>query len=154
MDVWQPKWCSYVHTWRRDVGKSRKKANHEYTVHKWQSFEYRTSYFWLKLQSTGKLLYWTLFQTNVRASESLIRKAFWFEHAMLISVIGSVCVFSHSCYLCLFKGGHHQDTKVQVDIKVKDVNDNPPEFANNNEVFMCESILPGSVCSSMYPNVA
>uniref|UniRef100_A0A3P8WRU5 Cadherin 11, type 2, OB-cadherin (osteoblast) n=1 Tax=Cynoglossus semilaevis TaxID=244447 RepID=A0A3P8WRU5_CYNSE len=49
-------------------------------------------------------------------------------------------------------GGHHQDTKVQVDIKVKDVNDNPPEFANNNEVFMCESILPGSV-SLINPNI-
>ncbi|TWW78426.1 Cadherin-11 Precursor [Takifugu flavidus] len=41
-------------------------------------------------------------------------------------------------------GGHHQDTKVRVNIRVKDVNDNPPELANNNnEVFMCESAIPG-----------
>uniref|UniRef100_A0A674PHT2 Cadherin 11, type 2, OB-cadherin (osteoblast) n=1 Tax=Takifugu rubripes TaxID=31033 RepID=A0A674PHT2_TAKRU len=41
-------------------------------------------------------------------------------------------------------GGHHQDTKVRVNIRVKDVNDNPPELANNNnEVFMCESASPG-----------
>uniref|UniRef100_A0AAY4CML7 Cadherin domain-containing protein n=1 Tax=Denticeps clupeoides TaxID=299321 RepID=A0AAY4CML7_9TELE len=31
-------------------------------------------------------------------------------------------------------GGHHQDAKVRVNIKVKDVNDNAPEFATNNEV--------------------
>uniref|UniRef100_A0A671UVR2 Cadherin 11, type 2, OB-cadherin (osteoblast) n=1 Tax=Sparus aurata TaxID=8175 RepID=A0A671UVR2_SPAAU len=42
-------------------------------------------------------------------------------------------------------GGHHQDTKVRVNIKVKDVNDNPPEFATNNEVLMCESVAPGKV---------
>uniref|UniRef100_A0A671V0F6 Cadherin 11, type 2, OB-cadherin (osteoblast) n=1 Tax=Sparus aurata TaxID=8175 RepID=A0A671V0F6_SPAAU len=44
-------------------------------------------------------------------------------------------------------GGHHQDTKVRVNIKVKDVNDNPPEFATNNEVLMCESVAPGKVPS-------
>uniref|UniRef100_A0A669DGA2 Cadherin 11, type 2, OB-cadherin (osteoblast) n=1 Tax=Oreochromis niloticus TaxID=8128 RepID=A0A669DGA2_ORENI len=42
-------------------------------------------------------------------------------------------------------GGHHQDTKVRVNIKVKDVNDNPPEFATNNEVLMCETVAPGKV---------
>uniref|UniRef100_A0A665UDX9 Cadherin domain-containing protein n=1 Tax=Echeneis naucrates TaxID=173247 RepID=A0A665UDX9_ECHNA len=41
--------------------------------------------------------------------------------------------------------GHHQDTKVRVNIKVKDVNDNPPEFATNNEVLMCETVAPGKV---------
>uniref|UniRef100_A0A672ICV3 Cadherin domain-containing protein n=1 Tax=Salarias fasciatus TaxID=181472 RepID=A0A672ICV3_SALFA len=35
--------------------------------------------------------------------------------------------------------GHHQDTKVRVNIRVKDVNDNPPEFATNNEVLITES---------------
>uniref|UniRef100_A0A8D3BWP7 Cadherin domain-containing protein n=1 Tax=Scophthalmus maximus TaxID=52904 RepID=A0A8D3BWP7_SCOMX len=39
--------------------------------------------------------------------------------------------------------GHHQDTKVRVNIKVKDVNDNSPEFATNNEVLMCETVSPG-----------
>lgn len=47
--------------------------------------------------------------------------------------------------MCLRVGGHHQDTKVRVNIRVKDVNDNPPEFATNNEVLMCESALPGKV---------
>uniref|UniRef100_A0A8C4HAW5 Cadherin domain-containing protein n=1 Tax=Dicentrarchus labrax TaxID=13489 RepID=A0A8C4HAW5_DICLA len=42
-------------------------------------------------------------------------------------------------------GGHHQDTKVRVNIKVKDVNDNSPEFATNNEVLMCETVAPGKV---------
>lgn len=46
---------------------------------------------------------------------------------------------------CVPAGGHHQDTKVRVNIRVKDVNDNPPEFANNNEVFMCENVAPGKV---------
>uniref|UniRef100_A0A8C5BZH2 Cadherin domain-containing protein n=1 Tax=Gadus morhua TaxID=8049 RepID=A0A8C5BZH2_GADMO len=40
-------------------------------------------------------------------------------------------------------GGHHQDTKVRVNIRVKDVNDNAPEFATNNEILMCEAITPG-----------
>uniref|UniRef100_A0AAR2L199 Cadherin domain-containing protein n=1 Tax=Pygocentrus nattereri TaxID=42514 RepID=A0AAR2L199_PYGNA len=31
-------------------------------------------------------------------------------------------------------GGHHQDAKVRVNIKVKDVNDNAPEFATQEEV--------------------
>lgn len=35
---------------------------------------------------------------------------------------------------------------MRVNIKVKDVNDNPPEFATNREVFMCESVAPGKVC--------
>ena len=47
--------------------------------------------------------------------------------------------------LCAYIGGHHQDTKVRVNIKVKDVNDNPPEFATNNEVLMCETVAPGKV---------
>ncbi|XP_046696474.1 cadherin-11 [Silurus meridionalis] len=41
-------------------------------------------------------------------------------------------------------GGHHQDTKVRVNIKVKDVNDNAPEFATQDEVLMCENINPGT----------
>ncbi|XP_059215274.1 cadherin-11 [Centropristis striata] len=41
-------------------------------------------------------------------------------------------------------GGHHQDTKVRVNIKVKDVNDNSPEFATNNEVLMCETVAAGT----------
>ncbi|KAI5086211.1 cadherin-11 precursor, partial [Silurus meridionalis] len=41
--------------------------------------------------------------------------------------------------------GHHQDTKVRVNIKVKDVNDNAPEFATQDEVLMCENINPGTV---------
>uniref|UniRef100_A0A8C6UIL2 Cadherin 11, type 2, OB-cadherin (osteoblast) n=1 Tax=Neogobius melanostomus TaxID=47308 RepID=A0A8C6UIL2_9GOBI len=35
-------------------------------------------------------------------------------------------------------GGHHQDTKVRVNIKIKDMNDNAPEFATNNEVQLKE----------------
>lgn len=46
---------------------------------------------------------------------------------------------------CVCAGGHHQDTKVRVNIKVKDVNDNSPEFATNNEVLMCETVAPGKV---------
>lgn len=42
-------------------------------------------------------------------------------------------------------GGHHQDSKVRVNIKVRDVNDNPPEFATNNEVLVCENVVPGKV---------
>ncbi|XP_047458072.1 cadherin-11 [Mugil cephalus] len=46
-------------------------------------------------------------------------------------------------------GGHHQDTKVRVNIKVKDVNDNPPEFATNNEVLMCENVTPGKLIETV-----
>ncbi|CAG00324.1 unnamed protein product, partial [Tetraodon nigroviridis] len=46
-------------------------------------------------------------------------------------------------------GGHHQDTKVRVNIRVKDVNDNPPEFATNNEVLMCESAMPGKIIETI-----
>ncbi|XP_028324188.1 cadherin-11 [Gouania willdenowi] len=46
-------------------------------------------------------------------------------------------------------GGHHQDTKVRVNIKVKDVNDNAPEFAANNEILMCESAAPGKVIETV-----
>ncbi|KAK7901807.1 hypothetical protein WMY93_018576 [Mugilogobius chulae] len=46
-------------------------------------------------------------------------------------------------------GGHHQDTKVRVNIKVKDVNDNPPEFATNNEVLMCDTVAPGKVIETV-----
>uniref|UniRef100_A0A3B5AAZ4 Cadherin 11 n=1 Tax=Stegastes partitus TaxID=144197 RepID=A0A3B5AAZ4_9TELE len=45
--------------------------------------------------------------------------------------------------------GHHQDTKVRVNIRVKDINDNPPEFATNNEVLMCESVAPGKVIETV-----
>ncbi|XP_059929662.1 cadherin-11 isoform X1 [Gadus macrocephalus] len=46
-------------------------------------------------------------------------------------------------------GGHHQDTKVRVNIRVKDVNDNAPEFATNNEILMCEAITPGKVIETV-----
>ncbi|KAM8851758.1 cadherin-11 isoform 1-T3 [Synchiropus picturatus] len=47
-------------------------------------------------------------------------------------------------------GGQHQDTtKVRVNIKVKDVNDNPPDFATNNEVLMCETVPPGKVIETV-----
>lgn len=52
--------------------------------------------------------------------------------------------------LYVYVGGHHQDTKVRVNIKVKDVNDNAPEFATNNEVLMCETVVPGKVCTSVW----
>jgi len=42
-------------------------------------------------------------------------------------------------------GGHHQDAKVRVNIKVKDMNDNAPEFATQNEVLVCENVRPGKV---------
>uniref|UniRef100_A0AAR2KGB9 Cadherin domain-containing protein n=1 Tax=Pygocentrus nattereri TaxID=42514 RepID=A0AAR2KGB9_PYGNA len=42
-------------------------------------------------------------------------------------------------------GGHHQDAKVRVNIKVKDVNDNAPEFATQEEVLMCENVTPGTM---------
>uniref|UniRef100_A0A3B5M5K5 Cadherin domain-containing protein n=1 Tax=Xiphophorus couchianus TaxID=32473 RepID=A0A3B5M5K5_9TELE len=51
-------------------------------------------------------------------------------------------------------GGHHQDTKVRVNIKVKDVNDNAPEFATHNEVHMCESVAPGKVRPSVIETVS
>uniref|UniRef100_A0A8C5HPB6 Cadherin domain-containing protein n=1 Tax=Gouania willdenowi TaxID=441366 RepID=A0A8C5HPB6_GOUWI len=41
------------------------------------------------------------------------------------------------------------DTKVRVNIKVKDVNDNAPEFAANNEILMCESAAPGKVIETV-----
>lgn len=34
---------------------------------------------------------------------------------------------------------------MRVNIKVKDVNDNSPDFATNNEVLMCETVMPGKV---------
>ncbi|XP_061692548.1 cadherin-11 isoform X2 [Syngnathoides biaculeatus] len=46
-------------------------------------------------------------------------------------------------------GGHHQDTKVRVNIRVKDRNDNAPEFATNNEVLMCENVAPGKVIETI-----
>ena len=39
---------------------------------------------------------------------------------------------------------------MRVNIKVKDVNDNPPDFANNNEVLMCETVMPGKVRLSVF----
>ena len=60
----------------------------------------------------------------------------------------SLFSFSKEIFLCFFfalTGGHHQDAKVRVNIKVKDVNDNPPEFATNNEVLVCENVVPGKV---------
>lgn len=46
-------------------------------------------------------------------------------------------------------GGHHQDTKVRVNIKVKDMNDNAPEFATNNEVLMCDTVAPGKMIETV-----
>lgn len=46
-------------------------------------------------------------------------------------------------------GGHHQDTKVRVNIKVKDANDNAPEFASQNEVLMCENVAPGKLLETV-----
>lgn len=59
---------------------------------------------------------------------------------MLIIASSALCVCVRVCV-----GGHHQDTKVRVNIRVKDVNDNPPEFATNTEVLMCETVAPGKV---------
>uniref|UniRef100_A0A8C5A7S4 Cadherin domain-containing protein n=1 Tax=Gadus morhua TaxID=8049 RepID=A0A8C5A7S4_GADMO len=38
---------------------------------------------------------------------------------------------------------------VRVNIRVKDVNDNAPEFATNNEILMCEAITPGKVIETV-----
>ncbi|KAJ8400442.1 hypothetical protein AAFF_G00395660 [Aldrovandia affinis] len=46
-------------------------------------------------------------------------------------------------------GGHHQDAKVRVNIKVKDVNDNAPEFATQNEVLVCENVTPGKLIETV-----
>ncbi|XP_016389643.1 cadherin-11-like [Sinocyclocheilus rhinocerous] len=46
-------------------------------------------------------------------------------------------------------GGHHQDAKVRVNIKVKDVNDNAPEFATQNEVLVCENVSPGKLIETV-----
>ncbi|XP_056605424.1 cadherin-11 [Triplophysa dalaica] len=46
-------------------------------------------------------------------------------------------------------GGHHQDAKVRVNIKVKDVNDNAPEFATQSEVFVCENVNPGKLIETV-----
>ncbi|XP_051562720.1 cadherin-11-like isoform X2 [Myxocyprinus asiaticus] len=46
-------------------------------------------------------------------------------------------------------GGHHQDAKVRVNIKVKDVNDNAPEFVTQSEVFVCENVSPGKLIETV-----
>ncbi|CDQ59396.1 unnamed protein product [Oncorhynchus mykiss] len=46
-------------------------------------------------------------------------------------------------------GGHHQDTKVRVNIKVKDMNDNAPEFATQNEILVCENVSPGKLIETV-----
>ncbi|XP_051986204.1 cadherin-11-like [Xyrauchen texanus] len=46
-------------------------------------------------------------------------------------------------------GGHHQDAKVRVNIKVKDVNDNAPEFVTLSEVFVCENVSPGKLIETV-----
>ncbi|XP_064168883.1 cadherin-11-like [Anguilla rostrata] len=46
-------------------------------------------------------------------------------------------------------GGHHQDAKVRVNIKVKDMNDNAPEFATKYEVFVCENASPGKLIQTV-----
>ncbi|XP_035275884.1 cadherin-11 [Anguilla anguilla] len=45
--------------------------------------------------------------------------------------------------------GHHQDAKVRVNIKVKDVNDNAPEFATQNEVLVCENVAHGKLIETV-----
>nr|XP_023651241.1 cadherin-11-like isoform X2 [Paramormyrops kingsleyae] len=42
-------------------------------------------------------------------------------------------------------GGHHQDAKVRVNIKVRDVNDNAPELASQNEILLCENVAYGKM---------
>ncbi|MFT7810469.1 cadherin-11-like [Arapaima gigas] len=46
-------------------------------------------------------------------------------------------------------GGHHQDAKVRVNIKVEDVNDNAPELASQNEVLICENVSPGKLIDTL-----
>ncbi|XP_036390881.1 cadherin-11-like isoform X1 [Megalops cyprinoides] len=46
-------------------------------------------------------------------------------------------------------GGHHQDAKVRVNIKVRDINDNAPEFATQNEVLVCENVAPGKLIETI-----
>uniref|UniRef100_A0A8C6UNL8 Cadherin 11, type 2, OB-cadherin (osteoblast) n=1 Tax=Neogobius melanostomus TaxID=47308 RepID=A0A8C6UNL8_9GOBI len=41
------------------------------------------------------------------------------------------------------------DTKVRVNIKIKDMNDNAPEFATNNEVLMCDTVAPGKMIETV-----
>lgn len=48
-------------------------------------------------------------------------------------------------------GNHSQISRVQVAIKVLDVNDNAPEFATDYEAFLCENGKPGQV-SGKYPH--
>uniref|UniRef100_A0A8C5BH85 Cadherin domain-containing protein n=1 Tax=Gadus morhua TaxID=8049 RepID=A0A8C5BH85_GADMO len=55
----------------------------------------------------------------------------------------------HNISVAAAEIGHHQDTKVRVNIRVKDVNDNAPEFATNNEILMCEAITPGKVIETV-----
>lgn len=65
---------------------------------------------------------------------------------MLTNTCTSTCthtILKHVRYFV--SGGHHQDAKVRVNIKVKDVNDNAPEFATQDEVVMCENVTPGTV---------
>lgn len=62
-----------------------------------------------------------------------------------IFIWSKILMILHCTVCTIHAGGHHQDTKVRVNIKVKDVNDNPPEFATNNEVLMCETVAPGKV---------
>uniref|UniRef100_A0A8C5FSK8 Cadherin domain-containing protein n=1 Tax=Gadus morhua TaxID=8049 RepID=A0A8C5FSK8_GADMO len=45
----------------------------------------------------------------------------------------------HNISVAAAEIGHHQDTKVRVNIRVKDVNDNAPEFATNNEILIAFS---------------
>ncbi|KAG7468547.1 hypothetical protein MATL_G00144180 [Megalops atlanticus] len=45
--------------------------------------------------------------------------------------------------------GHHQDAKVRVNIKVKDMNDNAPEFATQNEVLVCENVPSGKLIETV-----
>uniref|UniRef100_A0A672YJD4 Cadherin domain-containing protein n=1 Tax=Sphaeramia orbicularis TaxID=375764 RepID=A0A672YJD4_9TELE len=55
----------------------------------------------------------------------------------------------HNISVSAKETGTHQITKVRVNIKVKDVNDNAPEFATNNEVLMCETIAPGKLIETV-----
>uniref|UniRef100_A0A8C5HJV2 Cadherin domain-containing protein n=1 Tax=Gouania willdenowi TaxID=441366 RepID=A0A8C5HJV2_GOUWI len=70
----------------------------------------------------------------------------WHNISVSATEIGTCVCFQEVVTQRVYSlGGHHQDTKVRVNIKVKDVNDNAPEFAANNEILMCESAAPGKV---------
>lgn len=85
---------------------------------------------------------WIFF--SILSEDSLIDRQIKFNH----NQGNTVCKHEFICVslICfVVSGGHHQDAKVRVNIKVKDVNDNAPEFATQSEVFVCENVNPGKV---------